>query len=63
MIANNELERIVKELIVIQFTLLSWNLPANIEENQENSVKIVGVPTEIRTRRLLNTSQKHYILR
>jgi hypothetical protein len=43
MIVNNELERIWKETVVVQFKILPQHLPEMTEENHEQSSRIVSV--------------------
>jgi hypothetical protein len=55
MIMNNELEMIWLETLVTLFKVLSRNLRESAEENHEkHSVRIVDVPSEIRTEKLVS---------
>jgi hypothetical protein len=44
------------------FKFLYRHLPEETEETQKTSVRVVGVPAEIRNGHLRNASQKRYLL-
>jgi hypothetical protein len=44
---NDESERIWKEINVVQFKKLSWNLPRGTKENHEKSLRTAGLCAEI----------------
>jgi hypothetical protein len=56
---DNELEIIWKEVVVAYIKELSHNLPERAEKNSKKaSLNITDVPTEIRTKNLLDKSHK-----
>jgi hypothetical protein len=55
---NNELEKIWKERAVAKLEVLSRHFSGRNEKNRDNSLRIDGVPAEMRTLHLLLTSQK-----
>jgi hypothetical protein len=58
---NKELYRMWKETSIAEFELLYQHVPGRTEVNHE-IVRIVGVPAEIRTGHLTNTSQLAVVL-
>jgi hypothetical protein len=59
---DNEWERIWKGASVAWSGILSRNSWGKSEESNEKLIKIVGIPSEIRTGHLPNTSEKLYRL-
>jgi hypothetical protein len=51
-----------KRAAVVRVEAVSQHSPEGSEEKDENPVRIVGVPSEIRNRNLPNTNQKRYWL-
>jgi hypothetical protein len=44
---DNKLETIWKEVAVVEFKELSWNLPAGTKKTCKNSGRIAGAPAEV----------------
>jgi hypothetical protein len=60
---DDKLAKMSKETVVPCFKVLSWNSPRGIKGNErKTSVRIIGVPAEIRTKHILNTSLQRYLL-
>jgi hypothetical protein len=59
-LVSNELERIWKEAVTSLLKELSRHSPRGIEKINEKPVRIAGVPTDIRTEHLPNTSLERY---
>jgi hypothetical protein len=59
---NEELERKWKRAVVAYFRLRALHSPGGTDESQKTPGKTVGVPAQMRTSHLPNTSQKGYHL-
>lgn len=62
MTVNNKLKRCERNLSWLNLKILSWIFARRGCVNHEKPVEIVGVPDEIQTEHLWNTSQNWYCL-